>query len=336
MDNTVDKKRFNRIFRPFKNKMNELITKDKAEFSNSFSITNGENDLSFSPIDNGLELSTNNANNKMIISNDGKITINGVNIERNKKNIDYDERIKYKDIGLIMVEEGYTKNKDIPYIFYGGSAVAIGTDIYLLGSSNNSYYKYNYKYDTTTNTYTQNRDIPYNFNCGSAVAIGTDIYLLGGNYSSDYNKYNYKYDTTTDTYTKNADIPYIFYLGSAVNVDNNIYIFGGYYSNTDPILAKYNYKYDIPYTGNCTIKLTNHSIYTSNNRSFVNHKASIIPLEDGIYYTEYNGNNIIKNTFSIDSNGNTKMYIKSGAMINGKSVNVDTEGWNTINLLDYM
>ena len=75
MDKIIDKKRFNRIFRPFKNKMNELITKDKAEFSDSFSITNGENDLSFSPIDNGLELSTNNANNKMIISNDGKITM---------------------------------------------------------------------------------------------------------------------------------------------------------------------------------------------------------------------------------------------------------------------
>ena len=235
-----------------------------------------------------------------------------------------------------ITTDTYTKATDIPYDFYLGSAVAIGTDIYLLGSSNNSYYKYNYKYDTTTNTYTQNSDIPYNFNCGSAVAIGTDIYLLGGNYSSDYNKYNYKYDTTTDTYTKNADIPYIFYLGSAVNVDNNIYIFGGYSSNTDPILAKYNYKYDIPYTGNCVIKLTNHSIYTSNNRSFVNHKASIIPLEDGIYYTEYKGNNIIKNTFSIDSNGNTKMYIKSGAILNGKKVNVDTKGWNTINLLDYM
>ena len=233
-----------------------------------------------------------------------------------------------------ITTDTYTKATDIPYGFYLGSAVAIGNDIYLLGGNGSK--TNNYKYDTTTNTYTQNKSIPYDFNCGSAVAIGTDIYLLGCKYYSDYNKYNYKYDATTGTYTKNADIPYIFYLGSAVNVDNNIYIFGGYYGDADPILAKYNYKYDIPYTGNCTIKLTNHSIYTSNNRSFVNHKASIIPLEDGIYYTEYNGNNIIKNTFSIDSNGNTKMYIKNGAILNGKKVPCKTEGWQYINLLKYM
>ena len=190
MDKIIDKKRFNRIFRPFKNKMNELITKDKAEFSDSFSITNGENDLSFSPIDNGLELSTNNANNKMIISNDGKITINGVNIERNKKNIDYDERIKYKE-------------------------------------------------------------------------------------------------TTTKEYTS-------------------------------------------------VIKPSNHSIYTSKNKSYTDTKAKFVPIDDDEYYTEYSGDNIVKNTYDIDSNGNTKIYYKKGARINNKLIDSDTEGIIDINILNYL
>ena len=30
------------------------------------------------------------------------------------------------------------------------------------------------------------------------------------------------------------------------------------------------------------------------------------------------------------------MYIKNGAILNGKTVTVDAEGWNTINLLDYI
>ena len=82
------------------------------------------------------------------------------------------------------------------------------------------------------------------------------------------------------------------------------------------------------------IKPTNHSIYTES-KSYTDTASCIVKIEDN-NYTEYNGNNIIKNTFSIDSNGNTKMYIKNGAILNGKTVNVDTEGWNTINLLDYM
>ena len=65
----------------------------------------------------------------------------------------------------------------IPYDFFSGSAVAIGTDIYLLGGDSSK--TKNYKYNTLTDTYTQLTDIPYQFYQGAAVAIGTDIYLLG-------------------------------------------------------------------------------------------------------------------------------------------------------------
>ena len=132
----------------------------------------------------------------------------------------------------------YTKMTDIPYRFYEGSAVAIGTDIYLLGGDTSPHYKYNYKYDTTTNTYTKMADIPSGFSIGSAVAIGNDIYILGGYIDSRVN--NYKYSTLTDTYTKMADIPYKFYYGSAVAIGNDIYLLGGYYEGT----IDNNYKYD--------------------------------------------------------------------------------------------
>ena len=187
------------------------------------------------------------------------------------------------------IEEGYTKNTDISYDFYRGSAVAIGTDIYLLGGYNSN--TNNYKYDISTNTYTQNTDIPYDFCEGSAVAMGNNIYLLGSS-NSNYKTNNYKY---TPQHTE--------VTSTAVEC-------------------------------NGMIKLSNHSIYTESN-SYTDTNASIIPIEDN-NYTEYNGNNIVDNTFTIDQDGNTKMYIKSGAMINGKTVSVDTEGWNTINLLDYM
>ena len=174
--------------------------------------------------------------------------------------------------------------------------------------------------------YTKMADIPYEFERASAVAIDNNIYLLGSG-SSNY-IYNYKYDTTTDTYTQNTNIPYNFYNGSVVSASNIIYLLGGYNS------LNYNYKYRLPITANCTIKKTNHSIYTQS-ESYTSTAASIVEIGNE-YYTEYNGNNIINNTYPISSTGTTKMYIKSGAILNDKSVTVDTEGWQDINLLNYM
>ena len=65
----------------------------------------------------------------------------------------------------------------IPYRFYNGSAVAVGTDIYLLGGYESL--KYTYKYNTLTDTYTQLANIPYNFSSSSAATVGTNIYLFG-------------------------------------------------------------------------------------------------------------------------------------------------------------
>lgn len=138
--------------------------------------------------------------------------------------------------------------KSIPYQFYQGSAVAIGTDIYLFGtkySTTASNHQIAYKYDTLTDTYTRLTNIPYEFYQGFAVAIGTDIYLLGKG------TYNYKYDVLTDTYTQVRNIPYNFIDGLATAVGTNIYLFGG--SNSS--YGQYAYKYDT--VTNSYTKLTN-------------------------------------------------------------------------------
>ena len=123
--------------------------------------------------------------------------------------------------------------KAIPYSFYNGALVVIGTDIYLLGSEPNN--QNAYKYDTLTDTYTKLTNIPYSFYNGAAVVVDTDIYIFGG---SGNNQNAYKYDTLTDTYTKLTNIPYNFYYGSAAVVGIDIYLFGGDGNNQSA------YKYD--------------------------------------------------------------------------------------------
>lgn len=96
-----------------------------------------------------------------------------------------------------------------------------------------------------------------------------------------------------------------------------------------------NTKIKLKTSNNYIIKQSDHSIYTSDNKAYTDDKARIITLTSGVYYTEYNGNNIIKNNYPIN-NGIGKMYIKQGAMINGKPVTVSREGWNEITIINYI
>ena len=131
----------------------------------------------------------------------------------------------------------YLPNPLIPYGFYQGSAVAVGTDIYLFGGSGS--YTTAYKYNPTTNTYTKLTNIPYSFYYGAAVAVGTDIYLFGSA-SSGYYTTAYKYNTTANTYTQLPNIPYNFYRGSAAAAGTDIYLLGGSGSSSYTTAYKYN------------------------------------------------------------------------------------------------
>ena len=203
------------ILRPLKNKLDNCVTKDNAEFNENITIDYYGNKAKIS--NNNSYVRVNIGDSNFDFTNSGELLVN------NKSIFEKDNSLK---LGKIVNNSGqiiekYEVNTHIPYIFDCGSAVAIGTDIYLLGGISSSQ-KTNYKYDTTANTYTQMTNIPYGFYGGSAAAIGTNIYLLGGK-NSDY---NYKYDTTTNTYTKLLNIPYEFYSGSAVSVGTDIYLLG--------------------------------------------------------------------------------------------------------------
>lgn len=132
----------------------------------------------------------------------------------------------------------YIRLKDIPYSFYKGSAVAIGTDVYLFGSQYSSAsQRYAYKYDTLTNTYTQLADIPYTL-AGSVIAVGTDIYLFGC--GSSYN-YTYKYNILTNEYTKLENTPDSFVEGGLATFEDDIYLF----LNNNSVMLYCTYKYNI-------------------------------------------------------------------------------------------
>ena len=189
---------------------------------------------------------------------------NGLNIfaqpnEPNKKDgiwIKTPEKYKYEKVRFVddfgLTSSQYKKLTNIPFDFRNSSAVAIGTDIYLLGGGS-SPYNYNYKYDTLTGSYTKLTNIPFEFQNSSAVAIGTDIYLLGG--GSDHTNYknNYKYNILTDSYTKLKNIPYNFYSGSAVAIKTNIYLLGGGYYGNEVDAYVYAYVYINIGTTNKTI-----------------------------------------------------------------------------------
>ena len=150
-----------------------------------------------------------------------------------------------------ILTDTWTQLTDIPYYFFFGGTVAIGTDIYIFGSHNSSYSKRAYKYDTLTDTYTRLTDIPFNYTDMPVTSIGTDIYLFGGGgWNVAYTAY--KYDTLTDTYTKLSNIPYEFYYTSYEAVNTDIYLFGGYGGNKkaykyDTLTDTYTQLSDIPY-----------------------------------------------------------------------------------------
>ena len=182
-----------------------------------------------------------------------------------KSNVDIDQVETDTNVTLdpYWDTEKMSKLRNIPYSYYDGAAVAIGTNVYIFGSYNNltNAYRYDtltdtytkltnipvsfnggkatvigtdcylftqtttYKYDTLTDTYTQLANVGYNCIDCSVAAVGTSIYLFGGSkYVSSY-KTAYRYDTLTDTYTKLQTMPYNCFGSSAIPIDNYIYIF---------------------------------------------------------------------------------------------------------------
>jgi len=148
----------------------------------------------------------------------------------------------YKSDDSIYFSGNWSNDGDtasVPFQFYHGLAISIGTNVYLFGSQyydgSYPYEKYAYKYDTLTDTYTQLTNSPRAFYGGAVASVNTDIYLFGGG-ATNGSQVSYKYDTLTDTYTQITNLPYSLSGGAAVSHGTDIYVFLGRGSSA--------YKYD--------------------------------------------------------------------------------------------
>lgn len=245
-----------------------------------------------------------------------------------------DKTGKYMNKYDTLTDTYLATNITLPEYSYN-NIVAVGSNIYLMGcdtssSTATSDNRGTYCYDTITGTFSKMKDIPYSFKLHPCVSIENDIYLLGSNVANHYT-YNYRYNTVTNSYTKNADIPNN--IRKAVRVGNNIYILA-HASNSSTETTIDVYKYIPPTILNLVVKCTGQSIYTTST-SYTENEPCLLYLSDD--YTMYDAdNNIIKSTCIVDEIGNTKMYLKQGAKLNGNAIDVTNEGWQEINILNYI
>lgn len=205
---------------------------------------------------NGIWVKTNelqNTNKLNIIGNEININLGDWNPQENYEQLPYDyalgsTAIVGTDIFIFFnetvsgvnatykydtINNTYTRLSDVPFDSNRSSASAIGTNIYIFGSSvspNNQAYKY----DTLTDTYTKLTNVPYNAQNVTTIAYKNSVYIFGGTTS---NNYAYRYNIETNSYTKLANMTIGSAAGRAVLVGDSVYMFGmgGY---TD--IQKYN------------------------------------------------------------------------------------------------
>ena len=128
---------------------------------------------------------------------------------------------------------------NLPYPAQGITAVAIGTDIYVMGGQADSsiYYNKAYKYDTLTDSWAQLPNMTYNASFHAAAVVGTDVYIIGGlSTSGSYSGQIQKYNTLTNAWSQGRyAIPngmayhtaspygtYIFIIGGANSTGNKL------------------------------------------------------------------------------------------------------------------
>ena len=123
------------------------------------------------------------------------------------------------------IAETSTLITTIPERTYGSPVRTIGTNIYTLGGS----IKSNYKFDTISNTVTK---LAVRFEqaplYSTNAVVGDNAYIFGGNVSGDYAKTIYKFDSVNETITKLSTLLPVSRSsvgGSAVGT--NIYILPG-------------------------------------------------------------------------------------------------------------
>lgn len=106
-------------------------------------------------------------------------------------------------------------------------SAAVGTNIYVLGSSSLSYRNRIYKFDTITEKTTRlGTDLPVNQYKAGCASVGTNIYIFGGR--EGFPTTIVKFDTTTETITTlETQLPTYRVETNAVTVGEYIYVFDG-------------------------------------------------------------------------------------------------------------
>lgn len=163
---------------------------------------------------------------------------NGIWLQTNEYNINKDNVY----IGNVTMNHKwnscYSENM-LPNNLFNGTAVSVGTDIYMFDSDPGK--GMNYKYDTITKEFTYlSKFNAYLTERSSVVTDGTNIYMFGAN-EYDESVIALKYNINDDTITRLSDVPKNFSKGSAVYLDGFVYLFGGEYADD----LKSAYKYDI-------------------------------------------------------------------------------------------
>lgn len=88
----------------------------------------------------------------------------------------------------------------IPFATPNINAIAVGTNIYIIGGANYPQDESNYKFDTLTKTFSKLTNIPNRHNIINLATDGTDIYIYMTTIGSSDNYKCYKYIIATDQY----------------------------------------------------------------------------------------------------------------------------------------
>lgn len=211
-------------------------------------------------------------------------------------------------LGGTWIDKNLGLYSDIPFDFYIGSCVSIGTDIYLIGSITSGVGTCVYKYNPVLNVYNRINEMPTDGWGSSSTVLNGDIYIFGSanNY---YHRKAYKLNPLTQTYVTLPDIPFNFYIGDAVGFEENIYLFGG---NGNPTNA---YLYN-----------KNTNTYTKlNNIPFSFYNGTACLVGDYIYLFGGSGRATLAYKYSIKNNTYTKIQDIPYQISSGKCVAVGTD-----------
>jgi hypothetical protein len=218
-----------------------------------------------------------------------------------------------------IANKTWTQLTDIPYNFYNGSVVAVGSFIYLFGGDGANTTAY--RYYPAKDTWTQLTTIPFSFTYGQAVVESDKdtIHLMCGSY-------HYTYSISSNSYTQQSNMPhsYFNYFAAVITDDDDIYALGGssssYYARVYK-LSKGSTTWNLLST--CSYYMQYMQAYLRNNKIYVyggngyTQYLRIYDIETGLW--EYNTSATQSRDLSYYSLADAAAHTNKGAYILGST-----------------